>query len=232
MTSKLYLHFLQTALQHIVLPEEETIVGRTSSCNVDLTRYMHGNLKAVSRQHFKISYTKGEGFILVDISHNGTQVNDTLLTSRERRILRDGDVLKLANNDDFKIKISIDDDPDITETVDDPSLLFLPKDEAGLGFYYDSEGSQFVVNEVPVPHEHLTKLEVALLKYFYENSGGLCTFDDIALHVWSDPGWAPGNNTISRAVSNLRKKLDQVSPGAGDYIQNIRGQGYKVIIRQ
>jgi DNA-binding response OmpR family regulator len=80
-----------------------------------------------------------------------------------------------------------------------------------------------------VPHEQLTKLEVSLLTYLYRNIGRLCSFDDIALQVWDDPQWAPENNTISRAVTNLRKKLNDFSPGAGEYIQNIRGQGYKLV---
>ena len=100
--------------------------------------------------------------------------------------------------------------------------------EARPGLYFDQVNAKFTVDQTSIPHEHLTRLESSLLKYLYDNRGKLCTFDDIAMQVWSDPGWAPGNNTITRAVGNLRKKLDQISPGAADYIQNIRGQGYKV----
>ena len=203
-------------------------MGRMATCDIDLTRYMTGNLKAVSRQHLKIVYNKGEGFALVDISHNGTWVNDINLTRGEPRILRDGDVLKLANDKNLTINIAIDDDPDITDTIEDPATMFPPTTASTSGLYYDDTHSQFVVNNIPIPHEHLTKLEVLLLKYLYDNAGRLCTFDAIAAHVWRDPAWAPGNNTISRAVGNLRKKLDQISPAGGDHIQNIRGQGYKI----
>ena len=190
---------------------------------------MEGNLKTVSRQHFKVTYNKGEGFILVDISHNGTQVNNFTLAPGERRVLRDGDTIKLANDDDLTIDVAIEDDPDITETIEDPSTFFEPeKPQPEAGLYFDPTNAQFVIDSVRVPHEHLTRLETSLLKYLYENMGRLCTFDDIAAQVWDDPGWAPSNNTISRAVGNLRKKLEQISPGAGDYIQNIRGLGYKL----
>lgn len=229
MPTKLYLNFPKTNLRREVLPEKETTVGRISTCDIDLTRYMTGNLKTVSRQHFKVVYAKGEGFIVVDMSHNGTQVNDIHLTRGEPRILRNGDVLKLANDDDLIIKISIEDDPDITETIDDPTTYFAPA-EAGQkpGLYFNAAAAQFVVDGKAIPHEHLTRLEVSLLKYLCDNMERLCTFDDIAAQVWDDPAWAPGNNTISRAVANLRKKLDQISADAGEYIQNIRGQGYKL----
>ena len=227
MPTKLYLRFLYSQLRYEIPPDQEIIAGRMSTCDINLAQYLSGHLKAVSRQHFKIFYSKGEGFVLVDISHNGTMVNNQPVGRGEHRILRHADVLKLAGDDTLIINVEIEDDPDITDTVDDPAAFFGPaKQAAGAGFYFDQKNAQFIVDGMPIPHEHLTKLEVVLLKYFYDNLGRLCLFDDIAAHVWDDPAWAPGNNTITRAVSNLRKKLDQASPGAGDYIQNIRGQGY------
>jgi pSer/pThr/pTyr-binding forkhead associated (FHA) protein len=227
MPTKLYLCFPHNNLHYEILPDQEITAGRMSTCNVDLTRYLSGHLKAVSRQHFKIFYSKGEGFILVDMSHNGTAVNGQQVGRGERRILRQGDVLKLAGDENLLINVEIEDDPDITDSIDDPAAFFIPaKPAAEPGFYFDRKNARFIVDSIPVPHEHLTRLEVALLKYFYDNFGRLCLFDAIAAQVWDDPAWAPSNNTISRAVGNLRKKLDEVSPGAGDYIQNIRGQGY------
>lgn len=229
MSTRLYLHFPQTNLQYEILPGQEVIVGRTSACDVDLTHYMAAQLKTVSRQHFKVNYSKGEGFFIVDMSHNGTQVNSASLTASERRILRHADIIKLANNPDFLIEVIIESDPDATDTIDDPTSLFSKTaSETELTLYFDQAKSQFVVDETLIPHEHLTKLEVQLLKYLCDNRGRLCSFDTISIYVWGDPAWLPENNTISRAVGNLRKKLDQVSPGAGKYIQNIRGQGYKV----
>ena len=229
MSPKLYLRFPQSNSQYPVLPEQEVIVGRTTTCDVDLTHYLEGPLKTVSRQHFKIGYHKGEGFAILDLSHNGTQVNDISLILGEWRILRNGDVIKLANNDNFMMKVVVEADPDMTDTVVDPEMLLPPvASEAESELYFDQTKSQFMIDRVPIPHEHLTKLEVVLLKYLCGNEGRLCSFDAIAVHVWADPGWAPENNTISRVVGNLRKKLDQISPGAGNYIHNIRGQGYKL----
>jgi pSer/pThr/pTyr-binding forkhead associated (FHA) protein len=233
MSAKLYLNFPQTNLRREVSPDGETIFGRTSASDIDLTGYFEGHPKTISRQHFKISYSKGEGFILVDLSLNGTRVNEVNLAPGERRILRHGDVMKLASDENLLITISIEADPDITDTIDDPARLFSTGSvESGSGLYFDEVNSRFLVDGAPIPHEHLTRLETVLLKYLYDNRERLCTFDDIAMQVWSDPGWAPGNNTITRAVSNLRKKLDQISPGASEYIQNIRGQGYKVMAEQ
>lgn len=229
MPAKLYLRFPRSKLQYEVSSEKEVIAGRAETCDVDLGRYFEGYLKAVSRQHFKISYKKGEGFTIADISYNGTEVNDDSLAPGEHRILRDGDVITLARDKNLVIKVSIQSDPDVTDAIDEPSLFFqAAKTEARPGLYFDTATAQFVVDGKPIPHELLTKRDVALLTYLCGNAGRLCSFDDIAAHVWSDPAWSPSNNTISRAVGDLRRKLNQISPGAEDYIQNIRGQGYKV----
>lgn len=232
MPTTLFLNFPQSNQPaYQVTPEKEVIAGRAPTCDVDLVRCLQGNLPAVSREHFKIFHRKDEGFVIVDISYNGTQVNEDFLTKGRPRILRDGDIIKLAKDDRLIIRVAIDEDPEITVTIDDPDQFFQPAAagaEAGLDF--DEAASQFIVDGKPVPHEHLTRLEVSLLKYLYNNAGKLCSFDNIALNVWSDPGWSPGNNTISRAVGNLRKKLDQISPGSENYVQNIRGQGYKIVV--
>lgn len=232
MATKLSLCFPQTNHPPFeVLPDQEIIVGRAPTCEVDLIRYLadRERIMTVSREHFKIFYRKDEGFIIVDISYNGTQVNEDFLTKGKPRILRDGDIIKLAKADDLIIKVEIDDDPDSTATVDEPAAALPALNREAVGLYFDKNAAQFVVDGEPIPHEHLTRLEVSLLTYLYNNLGKLCSFDEIAEHVWNDPGWAPGNNTISRAIGNLRKKLDQISPGAEEYVQNIRGQGYKVI---
>jgi pSer/pThr/pTyr-binding forkhead associated (FHA) protein len=224
------LHFLQSNARYRITADKEIFVGRAASCEVDLTRYFNGQLQAVSRQHFKLLYSKGEGFAIVDLSYNGTQVNDEPLPKQKPRILRDGDLIKLARNENLLIRVMVDDDPDVTDAIDDPELLFpLLRNGPGAELYFDKVANQFVVNGQPIPHEFLTRLDVGLLTYLYHNTGRLCSFDEIAQHVWDDPAWAPENNTISRAITNLRKKLNQFSPGAGEYIQNIRGQGYKLV---
>lgn len=233
MATKLYLHFPHSNQPpYEISPEDEVIIGRSPSCEVDLIHYFgdRKRIMTVSREHFKILYHRDEGFIIVDISYNGTQVNNDHLSNGKPRILRDGDVIKLAKDDNMVITVEVDDDPDSTATVNNvPAMIQPAQIERTSGLYFDLRASQFVVDGEPVPHEHLTKLEVTLLNYLYQNLGKLCSFDDIAEHVWDDPGWAPGNNTISRAVGNLRRKLDQISPGAEEYVQNIRGRGYKAI---
>jgi hypothetical protein len=225
----LFLQFPRSRAQYKVLPEKEILVGRAASCDIDLTRYFRDQLQAVSRQHFKLFYRKGEGFFIVDLSYNGTWVNNECLTKNQPRVLRNNDVITLAKSEQLLIKAVIDDDPDVTDAISDPETFFYLNGQNGNGLSFDETTSQFVIEGQAVPHEQLTKLEVSLLTYLYRNIGRLCSFDDIALQVWDDPQWAPENNTISRAVTNLRKKLNDFSPGAGEYIQNIRGQGYKLV---
>ena len=230
MSATLFLHFLQSNARYEVSSDHEVLVGRAPSCEVNLSRYFNGHLQAVSRQHFKVQYSKGEGFIIIDLSYNGTEVNGEYVPKHKSRILRDGDVIKLARSDELLINVMIDDDPDVTDAIDDPDLFFgAVEGNSKSELYFDKHTAQFVVDGRPIPHEYLTKLDVGLLTYLCSKPGRLCSFDDIAARVWDDPGWAPENNTISRAVTNLRKKLNQFSPDAGRYIQNIRGQGYKLV---
>ena len=229
MSAKLYLHFLQSNARFEVPSNKETLVGRAPSCDIHLSRYFDNYLQAVSRQHFKLFYQRGEGFVIVDLSYNGTYVNGNGLSKNNPRILRDGDLIKLARNEHLVIKVAIDEDPDVTDAIEDPDLFFQAGgNNVNPNLYLDKSTAQFVVGGKPIPHEYLTKLDVGLLTYFCNNAGRLCSFDDIAAHVWDDPAWMPENNTISRAVTNLRRKLNQFSAGTGDYIQNIRGQGYKL----
>ncbi len=214
-----------------VTPGQEVIVGRAGVCDLDLTHYFDSGLNVISREHFKIFYTRPAGFMIVDLSHNGTQVNDDFLTRGRPRILRSGDIIKLAKSERLRLAVKIEQDPGITDSIDDPEQLFETVSEVRPGLYFDEPSARFVLDGRPVPHQHLTKVESELLRYLWLNAGRPCTFEAIAARVWNDPGGGPGsvNNTISKVVGSLRKKLNRLSPGAGEYIQNIRGQGYELL---
>lgn len=80
--------------QELVLAEEDAItLGRDSACQVVL------NQKAVSRSHARIS-RDGALFFVEDLgSAFGTQVNGKRLPQGEKRLLRNGDVIAIAQFD-------------------------------------------------------------------------------------------------------------------------------------
>lgn len=101
-----------------------------------------------------------------------------------------------------------------------------------LGVRFDSNTQKFIVDEQPVPHEDLSKLEYDMLLYLYKNAGRVCSRYDISENVW-DYGEddAASNAMIASVISRLRKKLNEKSPGAGErYIISVRGQGYKCVV--
>jgi DNA-binding response OmpR family regulator len=73
---------------------------------------------------------------------------------------------------------------------------------------------------------HLTHIEANLLAYLMEHEGEILHPRDLLVDVWQYHD-AAGASTLVRAhVSNLRRKLRQVV-GTSDYIQTIRGKGYR-----
>ena len=65
--------------------------------------------------------------------------------------------------------------------------------------------------------------EYDLLKLFMENPGRVFTRDNILSAVWGIE-FAGETRTVDVHVGTLRTKLEN----AGDYIQTIRGVGYKL----
>lgn len=95
------------------------------------------------------------------------------------------------------------------------------------------------VRRIPLPHynrptsaplpprlgthsDHLTPIDRALLDFFRDRTGQLCTFDEILDAVWDDPNGS--KRALEAAVHRLRKNL-----GQGQQIRSIRGKGYKFV---
>jgi Cdc6-like AAA superfamily ATPase len=94
------------------------------------------------------------------------------------------------------------------------------------GLHIDETIPGAVLNGDPV---RLTRLELGLLSYLIFNAGIPCTYDMIAESVW--PERAASDEMISQRVMSLRRKLDNVSLGAGKrYIETVREVGgYKYV---
>lgn len=211
------------------------VFGISETCDVDLRRYLPAQaIRTISRRHFEIIYIPTEGYLVTDLSSlNGTRINGQLLRPGESRFLRSGDCLMLAENPNFVLAV-IDDTSAATE-------LLLPAENRGAevslntapvpGHLYLSEKGHFVLDGTHIPRQHLTVLEEKLLRYLYEQAGRVCTYDELARNVW---GYAKYDeildNTVAKTTSNLRKKLDEVSPGAGiRHIHTVRGRGLTCI---
>src|SRR5690349_3535553 len=77
----------------VILDQEQITVGRDRRCHVVLAQ------QAVSRSHARIS-RDGQLFFIEDLgSAYGTQLNGQKLPRGEKRLLRNGDVIAIAQYD-------------------------------------------------------------------------------------------------------------------------------------
>lgn len=81
-----------------------------------------------------------------------------------------------------------------------------------------SESEQF--------YEQLSKMEVALLRYFEKHSQRLVTMEQLLAEVWKRP--ASSTRRVQEAIRRLRLQLEQQTPSIG-VIENERGRGYRFI---
>lgn len=231
----LILYFPGTNASYQVKPGAEIIAGLSDLCDINLQRYFAGpRVRAISRIHFKLISFEDAGYAIVDLlSTNGTTVNDRPLPPGAPRFLRNGDYIQLAGCEDFVISV-VTDVSSATQVFGDmqPAGSNVAPSREQVGLRYIHGLDQFVVDGAPVPHAHLTPLEHTLLRYLYNRTGRVCSYDDLAVHVWGYKRYDKvENNTIAKTVSNLRKKLDSLASGSGErYIVTVHGRGVKCLL--
>ena len=66
----------------------------------------------------------------------------------------------------------------------------------------------------------LSKKELQLLMYLWENAGQILSKEKILAHIWDIDGQFVDDNTVTVNISRLKSKLKT------DEISNVRGLGY------
>lgn len=224
MNERLTFYFPQTQKQFEAGRQHGFVAGLTDTCDLNFATYLSGNLKIISRQHFRVTYYAEAGYALIDLgSLNGTAVNGQRLKPGEPRFLRHGDVVILARNPEFRIDVSVD-DSNLTVAATGTSSSVQSKLPERSALCYIPAVDQFVIAGFKVPHSYFTKLEHHLLRYFCEHSGQVLSFDELAFHVWHSD---IQNNTIAKTISKVRQKLDALSLNGAALIQTIYGWGFR-----
>ena len=221
--AELTLFFPQTGKSYDIT-RRLTIAGISETCDLILSRFLTGDIKVISRRHFKIERIPAEGYFIEDLrSLNGTWLNQIRLEPYVPHFLRDGDQVILANQPEFAIEVILSGGA-MTEKIT-PSLQEQSKVQGLLsGIYYDVIFNQFIVNGHRVDPSYFSHTEHKVLQYLVSQPGRVRSYDDLAFHVWN--GYVQ-NNTIAKTIGNIRRKLDAISPGASEYIQTIRGRGFR-----
>jgi hypothetical protein len=108
--SRLILYFPTSNASYEVEPSDEILAGLSDLCDINLRRFFGGpRIHTLSRAHFKLIYHEGSGYILVDLfSASGTRVNNHQLPPGVQYLLRNGDFIMLAGNEDFVISMVTD----------------------------------------------------------------------------------------------------------------------------
>ena len=225
MSEELFLYFMQSghtiSLTEFFQSKDEIIAGRQ---NRYLSRYLDKQkIMHVSRVHFKLSQKDSRLFIEDLESANGTEVDYKELSPKTPVELQVGCIIRLAKKDNFLIRLIDEEELNKLKTIiDEPSEQASPHEEE-YGLEFDEALDVFIVDGQAI---HLSQTLHALLDYLYKNAERGCSYYQINSAVWF--GHAK-RNTITGAVANLRKKLNEISLGAGErYIKNDHGYGYRL----
>ncbi|MCU0496082.1 MAG: winged helix-turn-helix domain-containing protein [Anaerolineae bacterium] len=86
----------------------------------------------------------------------------------------------------------------------------------------DQQQSASHIAVIAVSSENLTPIDGALLRYFQQHEGRVCTFEELLDAVWEDND--KSKRALEAAVHRIRKTLRP-----DEAIKNIRGKGYKFV---
>ena len=185
--------------EYILEPDACTIGRSEMVCQIVVT-----DSKIVSRVHAKIE-RQGPRYVLYDAnSVNGTFVNGKRIY--EGHLLEDGDQIGLG----IAKPLLRFNDPDPTIPVS--SRL-----------RYDEQTITFSLNRQPLS---LSPNQLRLLRHLYQYAGEICTHQSCAEAIWGQNHQEYGQTALHREIGNLRDKLRQIDPQAGDLIETRKAEGY------
>lgn len=230
MSQRLFLQFVHS--DNSIPVHHELIAGRSRSrCNLYLPDYLNGRTEFISATHFKITRWSNGQHVIMDLkSSNGTWRNGERLTPNESYELHPYDIIQVTGNKKFQIRIIL---REVAETGDDDvtresntSTLIQSRPNFKFGIHFDAAANEFIVDNKPVPEHYLNPQEWDLLFLLHTHQGTVCTYQEIEKVVWGIP---VKRNTLIQRVKSLRSKLDKIAPNASNYIQTVRGYGYKYV---
>lgn len=123
---------------------------------------------------------------------------------------------------DFEAKWAL---PDCSQEPISSPVSESPDAIAEKGLFFDETTGNFIVDGKKMPQEDLSPTTETLFVYLYRNAGRICSLDKIIDDCW---GLEMSDDIVYQSIRRLRKKLNQISPGAGKrYIVTVPRRGYK-----
>lgn len=189
------------------LQQEQTVIGRSSNCDVVLPG------RQVSRQHAVIERDDGS-YQLRDLgSKNGTFVNGQPVR-REPHPLKDGDEIQIA----LCIKLGF---------VGADATIPLELTGPYRGLRVDRPAKRvFVGGQEVIPP--LSPAQYRLLQILLDNEGQVVSRDAIVAIVWSEEeSYGVTEQAIDALVHRLRERIAAIDPDH-DYVVTVRGHGFRL----
>ena len=190
------------------LDADETTIGRWPDNDVVIAD------RWISRHHALIT-RRGLRYVVKDLgSKNGTFVNGQRLTGPQE--LEDGDRIQVAPNYQFSF---------VDAEATAPVWL------AGPRLHLDAAQRQVWVAGQEILHP-LSPAQFAFLELLSREPDRVFNRDEIIAAVWPESiALGVSDEAIDSLVRRLRKRLAKVDP-AHNYIQSVRGHGFRLIQRQ
>jgi len=167
----------------------------------------------VSRYHAEISCQHLQYYV-TDTSRNGTFVNDVRLPRGEVRCLADGDRIQIASGATLIFQ-----DEDATKPLSAPAMPL-----KGLVIDTDTREVWIDGKQLCPP---LSAQQFDFLLLLYQNSGKVCTRDQIIAAVWAadEPG-AVSDEMVDQLASRIRRRIRDLRADH-EYILTMRGHGFR-----
>ena len=201
----------------------------------------------ISKEHLALGSESGACYIKDLNSTNGTRLRDEVIEADQRYTIVDGDEITLAEGElvlMFRTHVAM-----VEEAGRLPQLR--PREDTGdLGIYVDLGKHEVYIDGKKVLPDIQGK-PFELLALLFESDGNLVTMGDISLRLWEDRWekqeakldaygvvveeeyWYEDEDSktnpgeIHQLVRRLRRRLKEYSDF--EYVQSVRGGGYKLI---
>ena len=185
------------------------VIGRAPGCDLQVDH------PAVSRQHAAIT-AEGRRYYVEDLgSTNGSFLNGDRLEPGKRHQLHANDLFQIAD-----VLVLRFDDP--TGTVPMETVRpYLSK-----RFWLD-EGKQQVYIRRRRLEPALSRQQYQLLALLVRKDGGVVSRDEIAYTLWPEAQGDVSDNTIDNLIKRLRQRLARADGSSHQYIETVRGRGFR-----
>jgi pSer/pThr/pTyr-binding forkhead associated (FHA) protein len=195
--------------REIEMTKELVTIGRGEECDITL------NERQISRVHIRV-YKENENYYIEDMeSKNGTWVNGQQIKGVRR--LYDGDEIHLA----LAVRMQfIGSGATAPLTGDIPTVL-----QSRIRLDLASRRVFIGSHEIDPP---LSPPQYRLVELLYNNSGRICTRDEVVTTVWPDVvSDGVSEQAIDALVRRLRDRLADIEPN-WQYIVTVRGHGFRL----